>query len=1591
MSSTSDVVRATCRIVGPDGRLAGTGVVVLPGGFVLTCHHVVRPMERVSVVVDEQDAARPATYLATRSAPELDLAVLRVADLPVEPVQLGGLRTGVDAYGVGFRPSELDAEPTGRVFPGRIEAGQHLRLPPPPLPNSLADLPRDELPAWARDPDEYHAGEVANFAVTGGLEQGISGGPVYDTEQRRVVGLLRAIEGTDQAFVLPVSLLEGTWPGLLVDNRVEVKDTPLDELGDRYAVGLVREGARPQRPQPWRDLAPLEDLHRRFAGRDTEMALLDRFLECSPAGYQLVTGPSGFGKSALLWNYARRLAHRGRRVALHAITARLDDALSIRAVLGRLCRQLMALHELGGDLPADDGDLRHLFADLLQFEPAGAPITVVVDGLDEALGTWQVERLFPFPLPVGVHVVMSARTIADTDWLARLGLPSEHVDTIELDRFTRGQIAALVATAIPPDHPDLDALVDRVERITGGDPFYVRDVVDDLEGRQDLSPETLQDHPVGHLQYLRGWWNEARRANPGQGFVDLMGTLAVARSPLGERELAAVATDDALTGADLPLLIDSGRRYLEGSDVAGYRLAHRRTETFVRDVLQDSIETYHDRLTAFCLREPDDTTTERARRYSLVHALDHLLEGDRVDDAVALLSSRWIARHYLETGTYRLLVDQFDQLASHCAARLDDHAAVALVPGMLLGRETAREVIGDLPPELLSAWVHLGGEEHVLTICRGLSSYRGRAAGQLLAAAGALLDRAQTGASPRYVDDASELIGRTIGMLPHVRTLAWAIDALDRLFPLLEHPVMPVPAREAEIEQLAAIATSMPSHDARAVVLGFAARASAGHPDLATRTVQLLDEVTGAMAAIDHPGDSLFVQALAAPALRRVRPDEYARIGQRLVEVVRNRVSSTVESDLLGRWLTIVHEPDDPLPAELMSHLADEVASTGDDRFSPRLVEALCEVGLGDRAVQLLRGVASDTTPNSSRTTILAAPALLRTGLASADDLVRETLAGATWDETAHGYAMLGRWPEALECLERSDTPRGGLAYVVSSIASHLHNAGSAPLVSQTASRLLQVAGDLEPSRRAEVEAVTATVLARMDPELADPWLRRAMHHGLAELPEGDSDFLHLLVATAHVQHGAYADGERVAAVAVWPHRRVQAFANLLAAGRDRPDAPLSAWAARLAGLLDEWLPRSDYFRPEALTSAVVAADVIADVVPSAAQLMCRAVERAATDPALGPPLPDTLVGLADVLWSLDREEGRRLLALAAEMVQPGDLAALRGYMHALGERRTVDPDEIDARLRDARLLVPHLDTPRLDRLEVWRTRAAYAAARAGHAPDAAVDELRPLVRRLPGLALHEDPVSDGLLGLSRLLTDMTGASLDPLPQAVAAGAAAITAVSRVRPNDAVQLARTLLSGVLTSTRSGARVHAARAYFSGLVDADVAVSGVTSWAMEAVQQHLEPEAADRVLAAAAEHLTASGRLEAAAALAERAHDASTTAELLESVTHRRAVSEVVAESPLETALLEGETAHVAPSLLTLLREVGGRAALESVLESLTEPDFRHPRIRWFDEFLPLVALPLLEVADTAALDRMLATIDDIDERFLAAAAEIAET
>jgi len=363
-----------------------------------------------------------------------------------------------------------------------------------------------------------------------------------------------------------------------------------------------------------------------FGGRAEEFETVNAFLADPQGGYLFLTGPSGYGKTALLV----QIAQQGEAAYdfLNRTYGTADEDLFLR----NLCQQLAARHGLGGRLPIATGELRALYPDLLRLPPAdGRPVVVLIDGLDEA-SNWEPGPMhFPANLPDGVKVIFSARAVAEWDWPSRLRLPTEQLRQLTLGAMTTDDVQALLqaaggAAARLAEDP---GWISHVVRVSAGDPFYVKLLVEDVsDGR--VRPQQMETQPVGLDAYLKGWWDQVAAAVRAQDARDLLGSLAVAHGPLGRDDLIAMFPE---LGWALDGVLAEVRRFVIGGEKQGYALCHPRFADYVRRRVGSRVlQTYTDALLTHCLNWRAHNSP-----YAFRYVTAHLLEAGRVQELLDLV------------------------------------------------------------------------------------------------------------------------------------------------------------------------------------------------------------------------------------------------------------------------------------------------------------------------------------------------------------------------------------------------------------------------------------------------------------------------------------------------------------------------------------------------------------------------------------------------------------------------------------------------------------------------------------------------------------------------------------------------------------------------------------------------------------------------------------------------------------------------------------------------------------------------------------------------------------------------------------------
>lgn len=192
----------------------GTGFCVLPGGYILTCHHVVTSTWSRTIELEYDGHKYAATIVTELSNPNKDIAVLKLLDataLSLSPVPLGKAEIDTDVRVFGYRKDF----PDGYQMTGQLRPGQVLPL----------------------------TGEVYNFETylpdQTNLD-GMSGSPVFDSQKKRVIGIFYGQEnkGPSVSYVHSIEKAYEYWAELESKNASHAFPAQLTENEAEKSVSL---------------------------------------------------------------------------------------------------------------------------------------------------------------------------------------------------------------------------------------------------------------------------------------------------------------------------------------------------------------------------------------------------------------------------------------------------------------------------------------------------------------------------------------------------------------------------------------------------------------------------------------------------------------------------------------------------------------------------------------------------------------------------------------------------------------------------------------------------------------------------------------------------------------------------------------------------------------------------------------------------------------------------------------------------------------------------------------------------------------------------------------------------------------------------------------------------------------------------------------------------------------------------------------------------------------------------------------------------------------------------------------------------------
>lgn len=699
MSSFSEVQQATCQILKDDERShSGTGFLILPGGYILTCFHVIGGLRKFLVKLNNDQKPYQAEYLKEFSNPTADFAVLKLCDVSsvsIGAVQLGRIREKCEVYGFGFRPNNISIEPEGHSFHGDLRPGQKLQF-------------------------GERKNKVLNFYGSEDIPKGVSGGPIYDIQLCRVVGFFKARETNNPssqiAYVIPMDEIFAHWPDLEKENIKQVPDKKEDLLKRNFDIQPVSEGGKPISLVSMQQFEQIFPSHRIF-GRREQLARLDQFVDTETNGYYFITGPAGFGKTTLLSNWATSLKLRGLHVAIHFFRQTMNTDLY--TCLKNLCEQLMEIYGWGENIPPDVSKLQVLFNDLLKLSPpSNIPIVIILDGLDEAVGWPNLYHTFPSNLQKGIFFVVSMRDeIDEIDSLKKRLRCTNH---IILPKLIHADIVDWLQSS---ENDTLKSLsidknfTEELTRKTDGFPLYLHYLIDEIINSPiENAYQVLERSPQDFSLYIQDQFSLLAKTNDienNRRFLELFALLTIAHSALSEDDVIAMTEITEWDFQGLPWSLKRWFNIITTDTSRLYSFTHPLLALEFKRALRNDSKSALKKMLDYC-----SNFQRHKSPYTFRHYTEHLLETQQYEKLFAVVDNETFWEALFETFPEDLLqaISKNFNAVLRAAIETDN---IERITQYLLLHAMLLEVIRDMTPtgalsrgNLQLAWELADSSEH---------------------------------------------------------------------------------------------------------------------------------------------------------------------------------------------------------------------------------------------------------------------------------------------------------------------------------------------------------------------------------------------------------------------------------------------------------------------------------------------------------------------------------------------------------------------------------------------------------------------------------------------------------------------------------------------------------------------------------------------------------------------------------------------------------------------------------------------------------------------------------------------------------------
>jgi hypothetical protein len=1406
------------------------------------------------------------------------------------------------------------------------------------------------------------------------------------------------------------------------DAREQIRNQKLDGLLNDFGIDLLVKGAKRVRSRAHRLFAEqVFPAHRLFGGRPIEWASLGQFVGILTSGYFFVTGPTGLGKTALLANFAHELETRKIGTALAFIAPDSSEKFCLES----LCEQLLAFHELGGEIPAHESDLRILYADLLRLPPPlGKRIIVVLDGLEEALGQWTPRpTLFPQDLADGVQVIFSAGEVADhDDWPSKLGFSQTPELTFYLKALSVGEIHDVLTQLqhlADSSNQLKDGTAQKLHDLTQGDPFYLQEMLK----RPAFGLDRVQSMPVGLDSYLRGWWGQASRGYE-QAFADLMGILTVARAPLNRQELIDLSPQDAVKSSNFIVLVQQAARYIVGNEIKGYQLSHSRIRKFVLDHLSSDFQIYQNQMADYCQRWNQPGVSPVARDYMFLYAVPHLAEAGRWPELLNLLSPEWIQAKWERFGSYSAFLTDLD--TATIAALQQNPPDYASLAALVTAGQTAREIMLNLPTTLLRAWVRVGKVEPVVALLKASGTVKARAAEPMIAVATELLasfkeDKLST-AKADYPKIAADLLSGALGMLPLIRTSSWQLQRLTETRPLILADGLDDTLRLPLLEQASKFARGIEEPSQRAACLGFVAGLLASSSDGVDSTSQLVGEARQAMARLTFGPDRLVALTYLLPALRLLQPEKIFDEVRSTIQSVNDpfKSSSLAKSplrDLLVDWVEGLSSRDERV-IQFLKELGNNCVSTlqPDTRgyTTPEgiaahyIAELLGQLGNVDDAFDMIESMWARSPMQATDAILLQVSRLyaadanrIRSWLDQAKDFADDSFYELPINRELYrsrlsrGLAEINRWDEAFNVLATISNPGAR----VDTIQACLRIAGESLAGDQfrlenITNQLIKLSMAGDGQEQASVLASASLALLPYNAATAAEYIRQAAEISLADLPEGDTDYLRCLLAIALHQERHYDEAVITIQGMKSQQNIVQVCNRLIDITLQTEDQVLAKYVELVVNATRA--AEKDVLLTTVLQQSIHTVKLLVDKLPDQAKSLCDVVRELCRFVNPDQLVIQCLALQAAARIQFDRigsiEDFNSLIDLLEQWLAPGvdnSSFMVESVYRSLADIAGLFQTETRLLLERLRPLTLYFNLVE-DRI---RLECAYTLPLAQIEPDVALEILHRMLEHLVELGQNQ---ADALY-ISRMIADLTNDKVGPRREQAEASRWIVTAAFNLPESHYPSVAELLneLLNVILSIDSPNDQAQSLAYFleacaKAPQKARPTLHDVCNAALEKVSKIPDPGLSAYVLQKAVKAFCWAGDFstaEGAIALISDAGARDSAQFAIDSAHESEQIGEL---SALDKAFVEVLDPGLRYAVLhTIHVDQDASGMMDYLGEELANQRLPGERSGLLNGWVPSMLMPAWAIGGASAMTAYIEKIEDFDQRFIQAAALIA--